>query len=107
MFAPHLDRAKRSGLTKYGDLASDYVRAFDQKWLGDGEKGEEVLGTGDIQSLADLGNSYAVVGEMRLVPFGIKDITRLVAATAAPLAPLLLIIMPLEEALTRILKIIF
>lgn len=106
MFAKHLDRAKRSGLARYGNLASDYVREFDQKWLV-GEKHEEVLGSGDIQSLADLGNSYTVVREMRLVPFGIQDAMRLALATAAPLAPLLLIIMPVEELLTRVLRIIF
>jgi hypothetical protein len=44
-------------------------------------------------SLADLGNSYAVVREMRIVPVGLRDITRLVVATGAPLLPLLLTIM--------------
>ena len=107
MFTPLLAREKRNGLVEYGNLASDYVRKFDDKWLHDGAKGEEVLGTGDIQSLADLGNSYVVLGEMRLVPFGIKDIVRLAVATAAPMAPLLLIIMPMEEVVTRIFKIIF
>ena len=29
---------------------------------------EALLGTGDIQSLADLGNSYAFVRRMNLVP---------------------------------------
>ena len=33
------------------------------------------FGSADIQSLADLGNSYAVVQEMRFVPFGLKDVT--------------------------------
>jgi hypothetical protein len=66
-----------------------------------------ILGTGDIQSLADLGNSYAVVKEMRAVPFVLEDITRLAAGTPMPLLPLFLIIMPLEELVTRIIKIIF
>lgn len=107
MFSPHLSRAKRSGLAAYGNLASKYVREFDEKWLGGDAKSEEVLGTADIQSLADLGNSYGVVREMRFVPFGLEDITRLVIATAAPLLPLLLTIMPLDELVMRILKIIF
>jgi hypothetical protein len=107
MFAPHLDSAKRSGLAKYGNLASDYAREFRHKWFREGIKGEELLGSGDIQSLADLGNSFAVVREMRLVPFGVQDIARLVAATAAPLAPLLLLIMPMEEVAKRIFQLIF
>jgi uncharacterized membrane protein len=107
MFSPQLSRAKRSGLAEYGNLASNYVREFDEKWLHGDAKGEEVLGTADIQSLADLGNSYAVVREMRSVPFGLDDITRLVVATSAPLLPLLLTIMPLDELVMRILKIVF
>jgi hypothetical protein len=58
---------------------------------------EEVLGSGDIQSLADLNSSYEIVSDMRAVPFRLEDITRLVAASAGPLVPLLLTIFPLEE----------
>ncbi len=68
---------------------------------------EEVLGSGDIQSLADLNNSYEIVSDMRTVPFGLEDITRLAAATAAPLVPLLLTIFPLEELIVRFVKIVF
>jgi ABC-type Fe3+-siderophore transport system permease subunit len=55
--------------------------------LRDPAASEELLGGADIQSLADLGNCYALVREMRSVPFGLEDITRLAAATAAPLLP--------------------
>ena len=77
--------------------------------MGNGEaaKGEELLGSGDIQSLADLGNSYSAVREMRIVPFGLEDITRLAAATAAPLLPLGLTIFSLEELIVRLVKIVF
>jgi hypothetical protein len=109
MFSPQLARAKRTGLARYGYLANKYVTEFDEKWL-DGDKknnDEPLLGTADIQSLADLGNSYAGVREMRIVPFGLRDITRLVAATSVPLLPLLLMIMPLEELVMKIIKIVF
>src|SRR5687768_2011007 len=54
VFTPRLTRAKRQGLADYGRLASRYVQQFDRKWI-EGESGrEELLGTGDIQSLADL-----------------------------------------------------
>ena len=107
MFSPQLARAKRRGLARYGALANKYVTEFDEKWLDSSKNDEPILGTADIQSLADLGNSYAGVREMRIVPFGLRDITRLVAATAAPLLPLLLMIMPLEELVMRIIKIVF
>ena len=41
------------------------------------------LGSGDIQSLAELNSSYEIVSDMRAVPFGLGDIARLAAATAA------------------------
>jgi len=107
MFTPHLVRTKRSGLSEYGTLAMVYVSDFDEKWVRGGAKGEEILGTADIQSLADLANSYALVREMRPVPFALNDVARLAIATAAPALPLLLTIMPLEELVGRLLKTIF
>jgi hypothetical protein len=96
MFTAHLNYAKRSGLNEYGTLATVYVADFDQKWVRGGAKGEEILGTADVQSLADLANRYAVIREMRLVPFALTDVARLAVATAAPALPLLLTIMPLH-----------
>jgi hypothetical protein len=107
MFTPHLSRAKRRGLGDYGLLASRYVQGFEEKWVHGEEEGDELLGSGDIQSLADLGNSYSAVREMRIVPFGLEDIARLAAATAAPLLPLGLTIFSLEELIVRLVKIVF
>jgi hypothetical protein len=108
MFTPQMARAKRKGLADYGQLAQRYVESFAQKWvLRDPASSEELLGTGDIQSLADLGNSYAMVRDMRAVPFGLEDIARLAAATAAPLLPLLLTIFSPEELIMRVLKVLF
>lgn len=106
VFTPQLSRARRLGLGEYGALATTYVTDFDEKWFHGDPKGE-LLGTTDIQSLADLANSYAVVGEMRQVPFTLKDVARLAVATVSPISPLLLTIMPLEELLTRLIKMIF
>lgn len=107
LFTPELARAKRAGLEEYGAFASTYVMAFDQKWLRSKGDEEQLMGTGDIQSLADLGNSFVVVREMRSIPFATDDVVRLLIATVAPLVPLLLTIMPLEQLLTQIVKLIF
>jgi len=108
MFTPRMARAKREGLAHYGLLAQRYVDSFEQKWvLRDSAPSEELLGAADIQSLADLGDSYALVREMRSVPFGLEDISRLAAATAAPLLPLLLTIFSPEELIMRVIKVVF
>jgi hypothetical protein len=108
MFTPRLARTKRAGRAEYGLLANRYVFAFEEKWIrGGSPETSELLGTADLQSLADLGNSYSVVREMRIVPFALEDITLLAATTAAPLLPLMLTIFSLEELLTRLIKILF
>jgi len=108
MFTPQMARAKRSGLASYGLLAQTYVERFERKWTsGDPAPAEDLLGAADIQSLADLGNSYSLVREMRPVPFGLDDMTRLAIATAAPLLPLLLTIFSPEELMMRVIKVLF
>lgn len=108
MFTPQMARAKRKGLADYGLLAQHYVDRFERRWvLEDQAPSEELLGSADIQSLADLGNSYAMVREMRPVPFGLDDISRLAAATAIPLLPLLLTVFSPDELIVRILKMLF
>jgi len=108
IFTPQMANAKRKGLAVYGQLAQDYVESFERKWIpANPNPGEDLLGTGDIQSLADLANSYSVVSSMRAFPFGLNDITRLAAATAAPFLPLLLTIFSPEELIMRLIKVVF
>jgi hypothetical protein len=108
LFAPQLAEAKRRGNREYGTLAERYVREFDAKWLRGGAPADEPLvGSGDIQSLADLSNSFEVVRTMRIAPVTRDAVLRLVAATLAPVAPLALTMMPLEELLKRLIGIVF
>ena len=107
-FAPQLSQAKRKGSREYGVLAERYAREFDAKWLRGGASADEpLLGSGDIQSLADLGNSFQVVREMRIVPIKRDDLLRLVGATLAPIVPLALTMMSLEELLKKLFGVLF
>jgi len=107
-FSAKLERAKRAGLREYGTLAQRYVREFDTKWLRGGAPPDEpFVGSADIQSLADLGNSFDVIKEMRIVPFNVRTVFELGVVTLLPIAPLLLTMIPLEELLDRLLKVIF
>jgi len=107
MFSSRMAAARRKGLADFGLLAQRYVEGFEEKWVRSPHPSDELLGSGDIQSLADLGNSYQVVREMRAVAFGLQDISRLAIATAAPLSPLLLTIFSFEELMIRVFKIVF
>ncbi len=103
VFTPMLSAVKRKGLMEYGTLAQRYVREFDGKWLRGGAAADEpLIGSGDIQSLADLNNGFEVVRTMRITPVTRDALVQLGAATLLPIVPLALTMMPLEELLTRL-----
>jgi hypothetical protein len=107
VFTPQLWDAKLDGLAKFGSFAEEYVMDFGQKWLPRKANDEQLLGSADIQSLADLGNSYAVVREMRAVPFATEDVLWLLVASVVPMLPLLLTMMPLDQLVTEGIKMVF
>ena len=77
VFTPKLNRARLAGLRTYGRLASEYVAGFAEKWTTAAAPSREpLLGSADIRSLADLDNSYSIVREMRLAPFGKQTVIR-------------------------------
>ena len=107
-FTPKLARARRLGLCEYGVVAMNYVTSFRQKWItSPTEKKEPLLGTSDIQSLADLTNSFEVVQEMNLLPFNTKSVVRLAIILVLPILPLFLTMIPLSEIIDRVLKMAF
>jgi hypothetical protein len=103
VFAPRLLALKRQGRQEYGALAARYTREFHEKWIrGGAPVGEPLVGSADIQSLADLGNSYEVVRGMRAVPFGRDTILQVGVPALLPLLPLALTVVPAEEILKRL-----
>jgi len=97
-FSGKLLRAKISGRARYGSLAWDYTTQFDERWIVQHQK-EGLLGTADLQSLADLGNSYSIVRRMSLVPFDKIDVLVLVGSLLLPICPLVLTKIPLRSLL--------
>ncbi|HEY7206108.1 MAG TPA: hypothetical protein VIA61_17505 [Methylomirabilota bacterium] len=108
LFSPHLSEARRNGLREYGALAERYVRAFDRKWLrGGAAPQEELVGTADIQSLADLDGSFEIIREMTIVPITRNTVVQLAVITLIPVAPLLLTMISAEELFKRLLQVVF
>jgi len=103
-FVPALWRASLEGAREYGMLSTRYVNEFREKWLtGPGPRGEQVVGSGDIQSLADLANAYEVVRNMSIVPVDWKTIARFAVMISLPFAPLALTMIPLDQLIDRVL----
>jgi hypothetical protein len=107
VFTPKLWRCRITGLDTYMDFASRYVIAFDRKWLGTAAHREELLGTSDLQSLADLTNSLNVVTRMRLVPATYRLALILATAALVPMLPLLLLQYPITELAGKLFKMAF
>jgi len=107
LFAIRLARVKRVGLRDYGALGQDYVRQFRRKWMSGTSAGEPLVGSGDIQSLADLGNSYSAAEQMRFAPIQLRSLLAFLAAFLAPLLPLLLTTMSVEKLVARLVGIVF
>ncbi len=106
-FTIQMSRARRLGIRQFSLLAGRYADEFRRKWLSPGgAPGEELLGTGDIQSLADLGNSYEVVRQMRVLPFDPRLLARLAICLAIPLMPLVLTMIRLEDLINQAVKIL-
>lgn len=107
IFTPQLIRTKRRGLFEYGALAERYTADFDTKWVTKkGEGAEPLLGTSDIQSLADLANSFSVIDKMGATIFNRRDVTYLVVLSAIPFLPLLFFIYGIDVLLKNVLKLI-
>ena len=105
-FTPVLLRTRREGLREFGVLGARYTREFEEKWIEGKEKVEPLVGSADIQSLADLANSYEVVKKMNLVIISRGAVLQLLWALALPCLPLLLTTIPLAELLKRLLKLV-
>lgn len=107
-FAPRLEATKRAALRQYGALAQRYVREFDRKWARAGQApGEPLMGSADIQSLADLANSFDVIREMRWIPLSSRSLVQLGMIALVPLLPLTLTMFSVDELVNRLLKVVF
>jgi hypothetical protein len=108
VFTPKLFALKRKGLLEYGVLAGEYTQAFHRKWIRrEAPEGESLLGSADIQSLADLGNSFGVVRNMRPLLIDRNTLLPIIAATALPMLPLLLTEYSFDALVLRIFELLF
>lgn len=108
VFTPPLMHAKRVGLVVYGILASRYVSEFDLKWIrGGATEDERLIGSGDIQSLADLGNCFQLIHDIRTFPFDKESAIQVTLFVLVPILPLVLTMIPLEQLIRNFFEAIF
>lgn len=100
-FTGQLWRCRFLAIRQYDRLAAEYTRRFHRRWIETRER-DDLLGTPDLQSLADLGGSYDVISRMRLLPFGPRLPFVIAAAVIVPMIPLVLIDVPVAELSRRL-----
>jgi hypothetical protein len=96
-----------TGWREYMGMASRYVNAFDRKWIkGENPSGEALLGTPDMQSLADLNNSVTVVRELSCVPASRRLVLGLAASAILPMCPLVFFKFPVSDVAARLFQML-
>lgn len=103
-FTIKLCRCRLYGLLEFGRFVWRYDRAFDEKWIEPAPEtvGEQLLGTPDVQSLADIATAYDHVDEMRLILFDTKAATVLALASIFPMLPLIGTAIPIQEIVAKL-----
>jgi hypothetical protein len=93
---------QRSGV-EYGTLANRVGREFERSWLDRSQPfAENPLETQAFSATTDLYQIVAKVYEMRLVPIDASSILWLIGATLLPLVPVLLISVPFDVLLNKL-----
>jgi hypothetical protein len=91
VFTRKLEAVARAGVREYGGAPEN----------------EPLLGSEDIESLADMGNSFQVVQQMRWVPFTLRDVILVAVISLLPILPLVLTMFSLRDLLGHLLRLIF
>jgi hypothetical protein len=108
IFTLKLKDCRSKGLADYGAVAARYVNEFEQKWVGAGGALQpDLLGSPDLQSLADLSNSVSVVRNMRLAPISRRILMALAIPALLPMLPLVLFVYPAETLAENLVKMLF
>jgi hypothetical protein len=104
-FLLDLLQMRLKGSVDYGGLATRYVDAFRRKWLLDTTAQEKgLVGSSDIQSLADLANTYQIVTSVRLIPISLSVVLLHTAGLAVPFIPLWLTRIPFDQLIPRVVE---
>jgi hypothetical protein len=105
VFALRLRACQEKGLSDYIVFAARYVNDFEKKWLKASTiPADPLLGTADLQSLADLSSSVGIVRNMRWVPVSTRLLIAVVVAALVPMLPLFLFKYPIAELVQRVLS---
>lgn len=98
VLVPLLARVRREGLRAYGILVQRHNQLFHNKWIVQrGAASESPLGSPDMSSLIDLGSSFDVVRNMRILPVGRTQFVQVALIACLPSLPLSFLVLPFSD----------
>lgn len=102
-----LFRVKQQGIFDYGKLGVTHAEGFDRKWIrGERAPGEDVVGSPDISSLADLKSGYEIIENMKIFLIDHELLLRLAMPAVLPMLVLIATAIPAEEILLTLLHLV-
>jgi len=105
VFTDKLWASRTMGLARYQSLAARYATEFEARWAdGTVPEGAPLLGTSDIQSMADLDHTVKDVKEMRWITVSPRMLTMMTVAGIGPFLPLLLFKYPVADLAQKFLS---
>lgn len=103
-FVLRLYEVKESASFQYGALASRHIQQVDRTWLS-GTPVKEDVGI-DFRAVAHIGSSVKAVHEMSIIPLYKDDVLKLLFIALLPFLPLLTSLIPMNEVLELLLKVV-
>jgi hypothetical protein len=108
VFVFNLHQQKVTGTFRYGLLAQEVGRDFEQKWLEDYEKyGSEALQATDFSATTDLYGIVSNIQGMSHFPFEVKALIALIVVTLLPFIPVTLMAIPFKVILREAASLLF
>ena len=105
VFSGKLAHCRFQALLDFGMLAWRHDHAFDDKWIRiPAAHQEEILGSPDLSSMADLAAGFEHVQEMKVMPLDRQALLVLVAAAVGPMLPLFAATIPLSDILEDLME---
>jgi hypothetical protein len=107
LLMPRLIRAGQEGFFTYDEVAKSLGGRFEGRWLAPrGPWDEDALSAPDFSATTDLYSIVANVRQMRFLPFDLRSIVFLALATLLPFVPMVFAILPLDELIKMLSKVV-
>jgi len=107
LFSAPMVHAREKALVEYGRLAQAHHHAFRDAWINGSRPPEQLLGSPDPSSAADLNAIVQTVIDMRIVPLDLAAFLQIPIAAVVPFIVVVVSQIPLVELLSWLVGAIF